>query len=119
MSDPEFITILEGPTPEFKLAPDIWNISIYEGPVPSDITLCELRTFNGDDIRARSIAAWRDGRRVQLDFPDELRMRQHLDVVAMRLIEGDAGVVLRLWLHQPTPEGEEVGDEDSDDIDLD
>ncbi len=119
MSEPEFITILEGPTPEFKLAPDLWNISIYEGPTPSDITLCELRTFKGDDIRERSVVAWRDGRRVQLDFPDELRMRQYLDVVAMRLIKGEAGVVLRLWLHQPMPEGEGVVDEDADDADLD
>ncbi len=119
MSEPEYITILEGPTPEFRLAPDLWNISIYEGPLPSDIAACELRTRNGEDIRQRCFNAWREGRRVQLDFPDEMRMRQYVDVVAMRLIEGEAGAVLRLWLHQPAQDEEGVADDDNDHADRD
>lgn len=112
--EPEYITIVEGPTPAFHQAPELWNLSVFEGPEPVDVTSCRLRTLNGQDIQDRCIDAWVDGRPVQLDFPDELRMRQKLDVVAMRVESIDDGQVLRLWLRQPL---EIVGVDDQDDGD--
>lgn len=115
--EPEYITILEGPTPDFRSNIQLWNWGIYQGMNENDIGWCELRTANGDDIRARCQRAWREGRTVQLDYPDELRMRRYVDVVAMRLSEAPEGQILSLWVYLPT-DGlplEEDGDADDDD----
>lgn len=116
--EPEFITILEGPTPEFQSQVQLWNWGIYQGPQEADIGFCEMRTNNGEDIRERCRQAWREGRSVQLDYPDELRMRQQLDVVALRLQEWDEGTVLKIWVHMPIDDAEaEMLDSDVDDDD--
>ena len=118
--EPELITILEGPTPEFQSHVQLWNWGIYQGPQESEIGHCELRTNNGEDIRERCVEAWREGRKVQLDFPDELRMRQQVDVVSMRLVEHEEGTVLKLWVYLPLDEVEaEIFDGDSADFDDD
>ena len=109
--EPEYITILEGPTPDFEPASFLSLQSIYEGPDPAAVAQCELRTMNGDDIVARCREAWREGRPVRLDFPDEMRMRQEVDVVAMRLREVDEGTILRLWVQMPIEEDEEEEEE--------
>jgi hypothetical protein len=116
----EKITILEGPTPEFQPAIQLWNWSILEGVDPGDIGHCELRTGNGNDIQDRCRRAWREGRQVLLDYPDEMRMRQTIPVVALRLNQEDEGTVLNLWVWQPIQEGELVADDEdgSDDDDL-
>ena len=98
MKEPELITILEGPTPNFHLAGQNWLYSIHEGPRPVEYGMTELRTNNGEDIRERCVDAWEESRVVQLDFPDEIRAREQVDVVAMRLEEADSGTILRLWV---------------------
>lgn len=107
VEEPEYITVLEGPTPEFQHAPQLWMQSVYEGPEGGAVALCELRTMNGPDIVERCRNAWREGRPVRLDFPDDLRMRQEVDVVAMRLRTVDEGDVLMLWVQWPLEEDEE------------
>lgn len=99
--EPEYITILEGPTPDFRPSPALWNLSVFEGPAPVDVAFCRLRTATGGDILGRCSDAWRDGRPVQLDFPDELRLRQQLNVAALRLVTADEGEELHLWLRTP------------------
>lgn len=119
---PELITIIEGPTPEFRPSPHLWFRSIYEGPEDAEIAICELRTLNGEDIKERCRNAWKEGRPVRLDFPDYMRMRQQLDVVGMRLQELEEGPILMLWVRQQIDqeafeeEGFEGFDEDDDDI---
>lgn len=113
-AEPEFITIVEGPRPNFMPDSTIWNESIYEGMRDSHVALVELRTMNGEDIRDRSLNAWQEGRPVQLDYPSKLGVRETIDVVALRLIEGDAGTVLRLWVHVPDDEMAEIFDGESD-----
>jgi hypothetical protein len=110
MLEPELITIVEGPTPDFRPSPQLWFQSILEGPVDSDIAVCELRTLKGESIVERCRRAWREGRPVKLDFPDQIRMRQQVDVVAMRLQEVDEGKKLVVWVRQPA-----AGDEDEQD----
>ena len=105
--EPEYITILEGPTPNFEMASNLWFQSVYEGPDDAAIAQCELRTMNGEDILERCRGAWDEGRPVRLDFPDDLRMRQEVDVVAMRLREVEEGTVLMLWVRWPMEEDEE------------
>ena len=122
--EPEYITILEGPTPEFQATPYMWLQSVYEGPVDAAVAQCELRTMNGQDIMERCEQAWREGRPVLLDFPDDLRMRQEVDVVGMRLREVDEGTVLLLWVRWPLDEDDEDEEDEEeegyyDDLDFD
>lgn len=120
MIEPELITIIEGPTPEFRTSPQEWVQSIHEGPDDRMTAVCQLRTGNGQDIRARCQNAWREGRPVKLDFPDELRMRQQVDVVAVRLQELEEGEVLLVWVSLPLTydELEEIDEDDDDDDDF-
>lgn len=118
MVEPEYITIIEGPTPEFRPSAELAINSILEGPEDAFTLFCEMRTMNGPDIIARCRQAWNEGRPVRLDFPDEMRMRQELDVVGLRLQEIDEGSVLQVWVYQPLGELEEVEDDDDyDDFD--
>ncbi len=91
---------------------------MYEGPEDAEISMCELRTLNGESIMERCRNAWKEGRPVRLDFPDYMRMRQQIDVVGMRLQELEAGPVLVLWVRQPLNaedfEGEGLDEEDDD-----
>ncbi|MFQ5399597.1 MAG: hypothetical protein ACE5E7_08375 [Anaerolineae bacterium] len=116
-SEPELIEIIEGPTPEFIPSPQRWLQSLQEGPVGHDVAVCQLRTLNGQDILERCQRAWKERRPVRLDFPDELRMRQQVDVVAMRLHEVDDGPLLQLWVAVDVVEElEEEFDEDDDEF---
>lgn len=113
--EPELITIIEGPTPDFQPTPQRWIQSLYEGPEDRVTALCQLRTMTGKDIMERSLNAWQEGRVVKLDFPDRLRMRQQVDVVAMRLQDLEEGMILLLWVSLPAEyEEEEAFDEDDD-----
>ena len=116
--EPELITIIEGPTPDFRPTPVDWVQSVLEGPEDRLVAVCQLRTGNGEDIMERCRNAWKDGRPVRLDFPDEMRMRQQLDVVSIRLEQLDAGEALMLWVALPLDhieEIEEIDDADEDD----
>lgn len=113
--EPELIEVLEGPTPDFQPAPYLSMQMVYEGPVDAEAAFCELRTANGDNIMERCRQAWRDLRPVKLDYPDELRMRQQVDVVAARLRNVPEGVVLMLWVRWPIDEEEDGEVEEFDD----
>lgn len=117
MKEAELITIIEGPTPDFQPSPQSWLQSIYEGPDDKVIAVCQLRTMNGEGIQERSQRAWGEGRPVRLDYPDEMRMRRQVDVVALRLQEIDAGPLLQIWVSLPIDmvEEEEEFDEGDDD----
>lgn len=112
MIEPELITVLEGPTPDFRPAPHLTLQSVYEGPEDADTAFCELRTANGEDIMERCRRAWKEARPVKLDYPDSMRMRQQVDVVAARLRQVPEGTVLMLWVRWPMGEEEEVEEYD-------
>jgi len=114
--DPELITIIEGPTPEFRITPQDWAQSIQEGPENNIVATCELRTGNGEDILERCRRAWQELRPVKLDFPDEMRIRRQINVTALRLGEVDAGSLLHLWVSLPADFVKL--DDDDDDFDI-
>jgi hypothetical protein len=117
--EPELITIVEGPTPEFQPSPYLWFQSLLEGPEDAETMMCELRTLNGASILDRCLDAWREGRPVRLDYPDAITLRRQSDVVAMRLMEVDAGPLLVLWVRKPFSElQEEEYDDGEDDVSL-
>ena len=113
--EPELITIVEGPTPEFRPSPYLWFQSVYDSPEDANVVLCELRTLNGESIVERCRNAWQEGRSVKLDFPDYMRMRQQLSVVAMRLQDMEDGPLLMLWIRQPFEDSLEEEHDDGDD----
>ena len=115
--EPELITIIEGPTPEFDFTPQEWVQSLYEGSEERVVATCQLRTGNGEDILERCRRAWKEHRPVKLDFPDEMRMRQQVDVVSLRLTEVDEGPVLILWISVPATYLDSLIEDDLDDDD--
>jgi len=117
--EPELISIIEGPTPEFQPTMQRWLQSIHESPMDRGTAMCQLRTANGPDIMERCQNAWREHRSVKLDFPDEMRMRQQVSVVAMRLDETDDGQVLFLWVSLPLEMMFTIEDEDDDEFEDD
>lgn len=98
---PELIEIIEGPTPEFIPSPQVWLESLLESPQEREAALVQLRTMNGESIMERCQMAWRENRPVRLDFPDEIRARQQVDVIAMRLKKMEEGPLLMLWVSFP------------------
>jgi hypothetical protein len=118
-TEPELITIIEGPTPEFQITPQEWVQSLYEGAEDRIVANCQLRTANGPDIVARCRKAWDEQRSVKLDFPDELRMRQQVDVMSLRLSEIDEGQVLNIWVALPVEFVQAIEDDDQFDDDSD
>lgn len=116
MIEPELITIVEGPTPDFRPAPSFYFPSIMEGPEGSETFVCELRTMNGKSILERCQDAWKEGRPVHLVYKDEMLMEETADVVAMRLNDTSEGTVLNLWVRAFVEfEIEEVDEGEGDD----
>jgi hypothetical protein len=100
-AEPELITIVEGPPPEFKSTPDLWPLSIYEGPQSHLLAICQMRTFNGPKMVERCQGAWGEDRPVKLDFADSIGVRRQVSVVAARWSEVPEGHLLHLWLQIP------------------
>jgi hypothetical protein len=101
--EPEWITIVEGPTPEFQPAWEVWAFSIYEGLTPQPVAVCQMRTFNGEKMLERCRRAWEEGRPVQLDFHASSGERRWADVIAARVERWPEGDVLVLWVRRPRP----------------
>ncbi len=105
--EPELITIVEGPAPEFQPVPDLWPLSIYEGAQPFMAALCQMRAFSGPKMIERCQRAWDEDRPVKLDFPGEGGLRQQAPVIAARWTEVEEGHVLYLWVQLPQRPPEE------------
>ncbi len=97
--EPAYITIVEGPPPEFRDVSNEWPFGIAEGWVQSDIALCEMRTFSGPKLVKRCQDAWRASRPARLDFPTgEAGQRGELDIIAVRWEAVEEGHKLYLWV---------------------
>ncbi len=100
--EPEFITIVEGPEPEFLSHNDMWALSVLEGAEYIGTERCRLRTFDGPGMVARCRNAWGDGRPVVLDYPNRLGLRRQTQIVAARCEQVSEGMLLHLWVQSPT-----------------
>ncbi|HMQ54026.1 MAG TPA: hypothetical protein PKE64_11540 [Anaerolineae bacterium] len=96
--EPAYITIVEGPPPEFRDVASEWSIGVLEGVESSDVALCEMRTFNGPQLVKRCQDAWHNGRPARLDFPTDEGSRGELDIVAVRWEQVPEGHKLYLWV---------------------
>jgi hypothetical protein len=126
-SEPEKITIIEGPPPEFMLAQDVWSMSMWEGAQPRSVGVCQMRTFNAGTLMERCQRAWGEGRPVQLDFPEMDGLRQKVEILAAKPGRAEEGDLLYLWVAVPDgaieqPEACDDGESDqadkTDDNDL-
>ncbi len=101
-ADPELITIVEGPPPEFKSADDPLMYSLLESSQPYMISLCQVRSFKGQALLERCQRAWLSQRPIRLDFPTLSGLRKQLEIVAARYDKLPEGDLLNLWVrHTP------------------
>ena len=97
--EPAYITIVEGPPPEFRDVSNEWVYGVSESMEYSDVALCEMRTFDGPKLVKRCQDAWRDDRPARLDFPTgDGNERGELDIIAARWESVDEGHKLYLWV---------------------
>jgi len=95
---PAYITIVEGPPPDFRDVSNEWAYGVLEGLESCDVALCEMRTFSGPKLAKRCQDAWREGRSARLDFPTGEGARGELDIVAVRWENVEEGHKLYLWV---------------------
>jgi hypothetical protein len=98
MKETEKITIIEGPPPTFELVSDSWLLSLTEGPVPTRVAMCRVRSFNGPTLVERCYRAWREGQPIRLEYRSEDGLTQQVPIVAARWIELEEGDTLQLWV---------------------
>ncbi|MGH2619674.1 MAG: hypothetical protein ACRDHG_03760 [Anaerolineales bacterium] len=98
MREPEKITIIEGPPPTFELDTDVWLPGLVEGPVPSQVAMCRLRSPNAPELVQRCYRAWRDGQPISLEYRSEEGLTDQAPIIAARWTDMDEGQVLLLWV---------------------
>jgi hypothetical protein len=121
-TEPEKITIIEGPPPEFMLAQDVWSMSMWEGTLPRSVGVCQMRTFNAGSLMERCQRAWDEGRPVLLDFPQMDGLRQKVEILAAKPGRVEEGDLLYLWVAVPNgliSQSEDLDDSAFDDDEAD
>ena len=98
MSEQEKITIIEGPPPTFELVNDPWLLGLTESSVPTQVAMCQVRTFDGAALLERCTDAWRDGEPITLEFRNEDGLTQEAPIIASRRMELEEGQILLLWV---------------------
>jgi hypothetical protein len=115
MTEPEKITIIEGPAPAFENSIEPWVFALAEGPLLKRVVRCVLRTFNGPGLVERCQNAWRDNREIYLDYRDPSGLRSQALIIAARCDAIDEGQLLQLWLRLDSMlEEAEINDGDAD-----
>ena len=112
------ITIIEGPPPVFESVNDGWALGLNESPWLYDLTLTQVRTFNGPALVERCHRAWKQGITMYLHYRDEMGLEEKAPILAARSAETADGQVLILWVRQ-LPEVEDLNDESDEDGDDD
>ncbi len=119
MTEREKITIIEGPPPAFELVNDPWLLGLAEGILPSQIAMCQLRTFNGAALVERCFRAWQDQQPISLEYNSEEGGTLEAPIVAARWAELEEGQLLLLWVRLDEGQIEIELDFDFDDSDED
>ncbi len=100
-TEPEVITIVEGPAPDFHVVADPWTFSVLEGQSAYIAASCQVRSFNGQKLMDRCHRAWSTLRPLRLDFKQMDGLRKQVDVIGARLDKVEGVDVLNLWVRQP------------------
>ncbi|GAB4539907.1 MAG: hypothetical protein Kow0063_29140 [Anaerolineae bacterium] len=114
-----YITIVEGPPPEFVEVDTDWTASLGEGPFPAIVAMCETRTLNGEALVERCRRAWQKGLPARLDFPGPDGGRAEVEIVAARWERAPEGQKLILWVKLEDIEDDiEDIEEEGDDLEF-
>lgn len=122
MTEPAKITIIEGPPPTFELVGDAWIFGLIEGPLPSNVAVCRVRTANGPALVERCYRAWRERQPIYLEYRSEDGLTEQAPITAVRFLESNEGHLLLLWVRLEEEDIEiefEFEDELEDDFDFD
>ena len=113
-TEPELITIVEGPPPQFNRVEDSWAYSLVETTWISFVSQCQVRSLNGRALLERCQRAWASQRAIRLDFPTMSGLRRQLEIIAARYEKLAEGDLLHLWVRHHLGETEDAappGDE--------
>ncbi|RLC99807.1 MAG: hypothetical protein DRI46_08810 [Chloroflexi bacterium] len=112
----EKITIIEGPTPEFREVNGLWVHGVAESPGQYDTYYTEVRAFDGVSLVERCCAAWQGNESIVLEYRTETGLSDEITIIAAHFEETDEGDVLQLWVRQPREDVEfELKFDDGDD----
>jgi len=99
--EPELITIIEGPSPDFRLVGDVWALSVLEGQSAYIPAACQVRSFNGKKLIERCQRAWSTQRPTLLDYRQVDGLRRQVEILGARLDKVEGVDVLNFWVRQP------------------
>lgn len=114
----EKITIIEGPPPVFEPISDGWAMGLSESPFLYDISLTQVRTFNGPSLVERCHRTWKNNGNIYLHYRNEMGIEEKAPIEAARSVETDDGQILLIWIRH-VPEFDESADDDLFEDDLD
>ena len=112
----EKITIIEGPTPEFREVNGLWIDGVTESPGQFDTYYTELRAFDGVSLVDRCKAAWEKNESIVLEYRTETGLVDEITIIAAHFEDTEDGDMLQLWVRQPREDIEfELKFDDGDD----
>lgn len=101
LTEPELISIIEGPPPQFMPESRESWLGFPDISQPFDLARCDTRTFNGPKMTARCRNAWAEQRPVMLEYKDMDGLRQRVEICGIRFDELDEGTLLQIWVRLP------------------
>jgi hypothetical protein len=116
LNEPELISIIEGPPPQFQFEDDQSTLLFQDTTGPFEIARCDTRTFSGPKMIARCTNAWADHRSVMLEYKDLDGLKQRSEICGIRFDKLDEGTLLQIWVRFPI-EMQLIQIEDDDDED--
>lgn len=96
----EKITIIEGPTPEFREVNGLWIQGVTESPSQFETYYTELRTFDGASLVDRCRNAWRSRESIVLEYRNESGFTDEIPIIAAHHDQTEEGEILQLWVRQ-------------------
>jgi hypothetical protein len=112
----EKITIIEGPTPEFREVNGLWIQGVADSPGQFDTYFTELRAFDGNSLVDRCTTAWENSESIVLEYRSESGLTDEITIIAAHCEETDEGDMIQLWVRQPREDVEfEFKFDDGDD----
>lgn len=112
----EKITIIEGPTPDFREVNGLWIHGVTESPGQFDTYYTELRAFDGISLVDRCSSAWEKNDSIVLEYRTETGLIDEITIIAAKFEDTEEGDLLQLWVRQPREDIEfELKFDDGDD----
>ena len=107
------ITIIEGPPPVFEFVTDGWALGLNESPFLYDISLTQVRTFNGPELIERCHRMRKNNGNMVPRYRNDIGVEEEAPIMAARSVDTEEGQVLLLWIRN-IPEIQDDA-EDTDD----